>query len=92
MGAGWSCALELSETPHKRTLSATEVDDDDKDNDGGGAGGPGRGGRMSRQRERDAVLRLLRGEDLETLPRALGVMAVTLAAGATPSCRLVRPA
>src|SRR3990170_1751272 len=40
--------------------------------------GPGRGGRMSRQRKRDAVLRLLRGEDLETLSRALGVTAATL--------------
>ena len=27
--------------------------------------GPGRGGRMSRPRKREAVLRLLRGEDLE---------------------------
>ena len=42
------------------------------------AAGPGRGGRMSRQRERDAVLRLLRGEDLETVSRALGVTAATL--------------
>jgi transposase-like protein len=33
---------------------------------------------MSRQRKRDAVLRLLRGEDLETLLRALGVTAATL--------------
>ncbi len=33
---------------------------------------------MSRQRKRDAVLRLLRGEDLETLSRALGVTATTL--------------
>ena len=40
--------------------------------------GPGWGGRMSRQRKRDAVLRLLRGEDLETLSRALGVTAATL--------------
>ena len=32
---------------------------------------PGRGGRMSRQRKRDAVLRLLRGEDLEAVSRAL---------------------
>src|SRR5919107_2112261 len=40
--------------------------------------GPGRGGRLSRQRTRDAVLRLLRGEDLETLSRALGVTAATL--------------
>ena len=34
-----------------------------------GGVGLGRGGRMSRQRKRDAVLRLLRGEDLE-IPRA----------------------
>ena len=33
---------------------------------------------MSRQRKRDAVLRLLRGEDLETLSRALGVTAAAL--------------
>lgn len=38
----------------------------------------GRGGRMSRQRKRDAVLRLLRGEDLETVSRGLGVTAATL--------------
>ena len=33
---------------------------------------------MSRQRKRDAVLRLLRGEDLETGSRSLGVTAATL--------------
>src|SRR3954471_24243866 len=38
--------------------------------------GLGRGGRLSRKR--DAVLRLLRGEDLEILSRALGVTAATL--------------
>ena len=43
-----------------------------------GGVGLGRGGRLSRQRKRDAVLRLLRGEDLETLSRALGVTAATL--------------
>ncbi len=43
-----------------------------------GAAGPGRGGRMSRQRKRDAVLRLLRGEDLEMVSRSLGVTAATL--------------
>ena len=43
-----------------------------------GAAGPGRGGRMSRQRRRDAVLRLLRGEDLEAVSRALGVTAAAL--------------
>ena len=40
--------------------------------------GPGRGGRMSRPRKREAVLRLLRGEDLEMVSRALGVTAATL--------------
>src|SRR5438105_327201 len=44
-----------------------------------GVGG-GRGGRMSRERKRDAVLRLLRGEDLETVSRLLGVTAATLSA------------
>lgn len=40
--------------------------------------GIGRGGRMSRQRKRDAVLRLLRGKDLDVVSRALGVTAATL--------------
>jgi transposase len=40
--------------------------------------GASRGGRMSRQRKRDAVLRLLRGEDLDTVSRSLGVAAATL--------------
>ena len=43
-----------------------------------GAASPGRGGRMSRQRKTSAVLRLLRGEDLETICRSLGVTAATL--------------
>ena len=47
---------------------------------GSGEVGPGRGGRMSRQRKTAAVLRLLRGEDLETVSRALGVTAATLTA------------
>src|SRR5258707_2586236 len=38
----------------------------------------GRGGRMSRQRKTAAVLRLLRGEDLETVSRELGVTPATL--------------
>jgi transposase-like protein len=33
---------------------------------------------MSRQRKRDAVLRLMRGEDLELVSRSLGVTAATL--------------
>jgi transposase len=40
--------------------------------------GLGRSGRMSWARKREAVLRLLRGEDLETVSRALGVTAATL--------------
>ena len=40
--------------------------------------GLGRGGRMSRQRKHEAVLRLLRSEDLELVSRSLGVTAATL--------------
>jgi transposase len=47
---------------------------------GSEAVGPGRGGRMSRRRKTAAVLRLLRGEDLETVSRALGATAATLTA------------
>src|SRR5689334_25431733 len=43
-----------------------------------GATALGRGGRMSRQRKTAAVLRLLRGEDLETVSRSLGVTAAAL--------------
>src|SRR5215212_2448012 len=43
-----------------------------------GAAALGRGGRMSRQRKTAAVLWLLRGEDLETVSRGLGVTAATL--------------
>src|SRR5215471_2942872 len=43
-----------------------------------GAALPGRDGRVSRQRKTAAVLRLLRGEDLETVSRGLGVTAATL--------------
>ena len=43
-----------------------------------GAAAPGRGGRMSRRRKAAAVLRLLRGEDLEMVSRSLGVTAATL--------------
>src|SRR5208283_3927259 len=45
-----------------------------------GAASPGRGGRMSRPRKVAAVLRLLRGEDLETVSRGLGVTAAPLTA------------
>jgi transposase len=45
---------------------------------GSGEIGPGRGGRMSRQRKAAAVMRLLRGEDLELVSRSLGVTAATL--------------
>ena len=51
---------------------------------GSGAAAPGRGGRMSRQRKMAAVLRLLRGEDLEQVSRSLGVTAATSSTGVTP--------
>ena len=62
-----------------------------------GGVGLGRGGRLSRQRKRDAVLRLLRGEDLEIVSRALGVTAATLSRwqqalwGAGVACLPPRP-
>ncbi|MBV8615479.1 MAG: hypothetical protein JOY66_17170, partial [Acetobacteraceae bacterium] len=45
------------------------MSDDDRRGRGFGRGAPGRGGRVSRQRRRDAVPRLPRGEDLETVSR-----------------------
>ena len=65
---------------------------------GSEAVGPGRGGRMSRQRKTAAVLRLLRGEDLETVSRSLGVTAATLTSwrdaflAAGEAARTTRPA
>src|SRR3982750_2490353 len=48
-----------------------------------GAGGstPERRRRMSARRKQDAVLRLLRGEDLELVSRGLGVTAAELSGG-----------
>ena len=43
-----------------------------------GGAAPGRGGRMSRGRKTAAVLQLLRGEDLETVSRGLGITAAAL--------------
>ena len=42
----------------------------------GGAAGRGRGERCSARRKRETVLRLLRGEDLESVSRGLGVTAL----------------
>ena len=41
----------------------------------GAAAGRGRGGRFSAGRKRETVLRRLRGEDLESVSRALGITA-----------------
>ena len=41
----------------------------------GAAAGRGRGGRFSAGRKREVVLRLLRGEDLESVSRAVGITA-----------------
>src|SRR3954464_1552263 len=71
------CASRLAETPFKADVIRGRVTMTTETAASGGVG-LGRGGRMSRQRKRDAVLRLLRGEDLEILSRALGVTAATL--------------
>ena len=52
----------------------------------GAAAGRGRGGRFSAGRKRETVLRLLRGEDLESVSRALGITAARASQnGATSS-------
>src|SRR5215207_730872 len=66
-----SPAPRLIGTPRKRTGAAERPREP-------GAAAPGRGGRMSRQRKAAAVLRLLRGADLATVSRSLGVAAATL--------------
>src|SRR3954466_178164 len=71
------CAPRLAETPFKADVIRRRVTMKTQTTASGGVG-LGRGGGMSRQRKRDAVLRLLRGEDLEILSRALGVTAATL--------------
>jgi hypothetical protein len=58
----------------EQTTVGTRPDDAERPRESGSAA-PGRGGRMSRQRKTTAVLRLLRGEDLETVSRGLGVTA-----------------
>ena len=45
----------------------------------GAATGRGRGGRFSAGRKRETVLRLLRGEDLESVSRELGITAARAA-------------
>src|SRR5688572_31388056 len=71
------CAPRLAETPFRADVIRRRVTMTTQTTASGEVG-LGRGGRMSRQRKRDAVLRLLRGEDLEILSRALGVTAATL--------------
>src|SRR5215217_9574316 len=71
------CASRFAETPIKAEMIRRRVTMTTETAASGGVG-LGRGGRMSRQRKCDAVLRLLRGEDLEILSRALGVTAATL--------------
>src|SRR4051794_5365774 len=62
-----------------RTVSADRGNEHDNRDDGGrGCGRPGPRRADVPQRKRDAVLRLLRGEDLELVSRALGVTAATL--------------
>src|SRR3954470_18596242 len=73
----YSCAPRFAETSFKADMIRRRVMMTTETAASGGVG-LGRGGRLSRQRKRDAVLRLLRGEDLETLSRALGATAATL--------------
>ena len=56
----------------------------------GDAAGRGRGGRLSARRKRETVLRLLRGEDLESVSRELGITAAR--SGVTGFWPRARPA
>ena len=47
----------------------------------GAAAGRGRGGRFSAGRKREVVMRLLRGEDLESVSRAAGITAARASHG-----------
>lgn len=77
---GGSPAPRLIETLRMWTVCATSVTsmttNTTTDAD---AAAFGRAGRMSRERKRDAVLRLLRGGDLELVLRTPGVTLVTRA-------------
>src|SRR3954470_3583995 len=77
LGRLWS-APRFAETSFKADMIRRRVMMMTTETAASGGVGLGRGGRMSRKRKRDAVLRLLRGEDLETLSRALGATAATL--------------
>src|SRR3954454_3158430 len=77
LAPSWS-APRFAETSFKADMIRRRVMMMTTETAASGGVGLGRGGRMSRKRKRDAVLRLLRGEDLETLSRALGVTAATL--------------
>ena len=89
-GQDASPASRLIGTPRKRTISAREVchgPSGERHRSAAERRGANarvwRSGarprwRMSRQRKTAAVLRLLRGEDLETVSRELGVTAATL--------------
>ena len=69
----------------------TGVDPSERAHDAGGGGSMPEGRRrMSARRKQDAVLRLLRGEDLELLSRQLGSPPPILVAGGPPSWQLAR--
>ena len=84
--AGNSCApgfpwtLELRESTRRRRVEMGKPDQGAAAAEGarratGDAAGNGRGGRFSARRKRETVLRLLRGEDLESVSRELGITA-----------------
>jgi hypothetical protein len=60
-----------------------------KDRQPTGGGGPERG-RFTTRRKQELVLRLFRGEPLETVSRDVGVTAATLSLGATSSSPVAR--
>jgi hypothetical protein len=70
-------AMNQASLPAERGRSPSAAGSEAAATDSGAACKPK--GRFSARRKTEAVLRLLRGEDLETLSRQLGVAAATLA-------------
>ena len=77
---GFSWTLDCERVTRRRRVEMGKPDQDSAAAEGarraiGDAAGSGRGGRFSVGRKRAVVLRLLRGEDLESVSRAVGITA-----------------
>ena len=67
------CVTQLRESARRRSVEMRKHVEESVAT--GAAAGRGRGGRFSAGRKREVVMRLLRGEDLESVSRAVGITA-----------------